>query len=184
LNLSHDKCGVFTKHHLQAEGDKPFKFKSLKEDIDELGARNSVKAAEQLEDSRSRPEGINVFDDVRKVLEMFSCTNVAIRQLRHAVKFTGVYSSQTKFMVNVYTTKSGRLNTKLKRKDGRISKVQNVVWDHPKPPPALLALIMEELVEWIKTAEAGKLSQTEIEAGPNDGNQMESLVERLADLNL
>lgn len=184
LNLSHDKCGVFTKHDLQAEGDRPFNFKFLKENIDELGATKSPKAAVQLADSRSRPDGINVFDEVRKVLEMFSCTNVAIRQFRHAVKFTGVYNSQTKFMFNVYTTKTGRLNTKLKKKDGRISKVQNVVWDHPNPPPALLALIVDKLVDWIKAAEAGGLSQSEIEAGPNDGNQMESLVARLADLNL
>jgi hypothetical protein len=184
LNLSHDESGVFTLQHLQAEGDKPFQFKSLKEDIDDLGARKSFKSAMQLWSSRYRPDGVNVFDEVRKALEIFSCTDVAIRQLRHALKFTGVYSRHTKFMLNVYTTKTGRLNTKMKRKNGMISKVQNVVWDYPKPPPVILALVIDEVVEWIKAAEGGQLSQTEIEAGPNHGDRMESLVARLANLNL
>jgi hypothetical protein len=184
LNLSHDKHGVFTKHHLQAEGDKPFQFKSLKEDIDALGARKSFKSAMQLWSSRYRPEGVNVFDEVRKALEMFSCTDVTIRQFRHALKFVGVYGRHTKFMVNVYTTKSGRLNTKMKRKNGIVSKVQNVVWDYPKPPPVILALVIDEVVEWIKAAEGGQLSLNEIEAGPNNGDRMESLVARLANLNL
>src|SRR5437762_13429060 len=41
LHISHDKNGVFTKHHFTGEADKTSQYKTLKEEIDKIGTKHS-----------------------------------------------------------------------------------------------------------------------------------------------
>jgi hypothetical protein len=175
LNLSHNKDGVFTKHHFQGEGDKPFHYMTLKEDIDKIGSSHSSKAAKQYAKRNSRPDDVNVFDEVRQVLETMGCVNVAVTYLRCGVKFVGEHH-RVKFVFIVYTKKDERLNT---RNEKRVS-----VWEKPESPPVDLKLKVDQVISWVKAGEAGRLTAAEIAAGPSRGNNLEDLVVGMMKLNL
>lgn len=180
LNLSHDKYGVFTKHHFQDEADKPFQYKTLKEDIDKIGVKYSSKAEKQRMSSTSQPEGVNVFHEVTKALHEMDCTEVELREIRHGVKFTGNFHG-IKFMFNVYNQKDGRLNTKPKK--GK--QPQNPFWDKPKPPPTALERKIDGVITWVKDAEAGRLSSSsEIAASPSGSEGINDLAIGMASLNV
>ena len=185
LNLSHDKNGVFTKNHFQDEANKPFQYKTLKEAVDEVGIKYSFKAKMQHLSSMSRPEGVNVVAEVRKALERANCKNVEYRQINYAAKFTGNYFG-IEFMCNVYTKRDGRLNTTLKKgKDGNNVATQNPVWDYPKVPPAALAREIARVIAWVKDAEAGLFTSSEIAEGPNGIiASVDSLGEKMMKLSL
>jgi hypothetical protein len=67
----------------------------------------------------------------------------------------------------VWTTKSGRLNVKAKKVKGVERERVNPVWDAPKAPPIPLKHKIDQVVEWVKAAEEGKLTRVQIAAGPS-----------------
>jgi hypothetical protein len=168
LNVSHDFNKKYTKHYFGGEADKPHKYKRLKEDIDQIGASHSKKAAIQHFSSVSRPDGVNIFAEIRKALETLNCaledphTTDGSSEIRHGKKFVGKFKG-TEFAFNVYTKKDGRLNTKK----------QSVTWDRPNIPPIELKGKIDEVVNWVKMVEAGHL---EIEAGPNVDDDVDNLI--------
>jgi len=154
LQLSHNKAGISTKSDLRADGAKPTCYKHLKEDIDKLASKHSLKASKQHEKSESRPRDINIIDEIRKALETSNCTDINHSHIGFAVKFSGKYRAE-KFMFNVYTKKSGKLNTG--KMDG--CDILNVVWDRPKlplVPPAGLNGPIDRAVRLVKDVEAGR----------------------------
>jgi len=161
LNLSHDKNGVFTKNHFQDEGDKPRQYKTLKEDIDRIGVKYSLKAGIQYMSGVARPDGLDVFYEVRKALDEMNCTEIEEREIRQAIKFTGYYDGIA-FMFNVYHKINGKLNTKPKGSNGRKKQPQNPVWDKPKPPPSALKMKIDDVISLVKKAEAGGSTESEI----------------------
>jgi hypothetical protein len=172
LNLSHNKAGVFTKHHFQGEGDKPLHYMTLKEDIDKVGIEHSSKARTQC---TCRSHNINVFDEVRRALEGMGCKNVSVKYLRCGLKFVGETFGGVKFRFIVYTTKEERVNT---RSGKRIS-----VWEEPVSPPVDLKLKIDQVLRWVRDIEAGRLSADEIDAETPSDNDMDDLVVGMANLN-
>ena len=180
LYISHNKYGVFTKQHLGGAADKPLQFKLLKAEIDRVAAAHSSRAADQLLSSLSRPD-VNVFNEIRNALERLECEELSAREMRHALKFTGTFNG-TPFMLNVYTMKDGRLKTR--NCDGVKEECVNPVWDRPQRPPARLKNAVEDVIRWIKAAEAGSLTSSEIEAGPNVSTELDSLTQGISNLSL
>ena len=166
LHLSHGKNGIFTKHHFTGEADRPFQYKSLKEEIDKIGVKHSFQAEMQHKNSTSRPE-VNVFHEIKKALHEMNCTQIEDRELRHGTKFTGYYHG-TLFKFNVYIRKDGRLNTTPKKKKGKLEEPRNPVWESPKDPPEVLKRKIAGIIDWIKDAEGGRLTESEIADGPKE----------------
>jgi hypothetical protein len=166
LNLSHDKTHVYTIHHFGGAADQPHKYKTLKQEIDRLSISYSPKASKRI--NNSRPVGVNIFDEIRRALERLNCTNVHERDLRHAMKFTGNYGN-IEFMFNVFhTAKDGNLQTK--KKHNKIP--ETIVWDRPKTGPPVLSQELQKVVLWVKRGEAGELTDAEIAAGLNGGDNL------------
>jgi hypothetical protein len=183
LYISHNQHGVYTKHHFGGEADKPSNFKRLKREIDLVGVQYSTKSAQQYQSSLSRPMGVNVFVEIHNLLERLDCTDLSEREMRHSLKFSGNYRG-TRFMLDVYTMKDGRLNTASKMRNGVEDECQNPVWDRPRVPPYELKRRVDQLIQWIKDAEAGNLTASEIAAGPNIDVGLDGLIEEMAFLNL
>jgi hypothetical protein len=111
-----------------------------------------LKASKQHEKSKSRPRDINIIDEIRKALETSNCTDINHGDIGFGVKISGKYRAE-KFMFNVYTTKSGKLNTG--KRNGR--DILNVVWDRPKLPLVPLAGLngpIDRAVKLVKDVEA------------------------------
>lgn len=176
LNVSHNATKQFTKTHFGGEADKPNKYRDLKKEIDQISASHSRKASLQQLSSVTRPDGVNVFDEVRKVLDSLDCTleNPLVSDIRHGTKFKGEFQG-TKFMFNVFTRKQGRLNT-----TGRLS----VTWDYPKIPPAELKCEIDKVIEWVKSAEEGVLTSEEIVAGPKVDDGLNDLTSEFSGFNI
>ena len=166
LEVSHDKNGVFTKHNFRGNGAKPFQFKTLKEDVDQVGERHSSKPANELSRPNSRPETVNVHNETLQVLELLNCTEVERQTLPYAVKYIGQYQGE-KFQFVLYTDKTGRLSTESKRGKGRAKpQRKNIVWN-PEPSCRTLSKVLDEMVKWVKDAEGGRLSDAQILEGPS-----------------
>jgi len=164
LNLSHNANGQFTKHNLDGAGDHPTKYLALKEEIHRLANMYSSKATKHI--TYSRPQNVDIFHEIRKALGRLDCTDVSQRDFRHAMKFTGKFGNLT-FMFNVYhTAKDGRLQTKKGKR--------TIVWDRPKETavPVLLKRELDNVVVWVKKAEAGGLTPAEIAVGLNGGHDL------------
>jgi hypothetical protein len=178
LHLSHDKNGVFTKHHFTGKADKTFQYKSLKEEIDEIGVKHSPQAKTQYESSISRPP-VYVFYEIKRALHDMNCAQIDDHELPYGMKFKGRYSD-TDFTFIVYIKKDGRLNTTPKKKTGKLEEPQNPVWESPKQPPAVLKHKIAEIINWVKEAEAGRLTKSEIAGGPT--GRIQDLETRMSDL--
>lgn len=165
LYVSHNKDGVFTKCELGAAADKPSKYVPLKATISTIAAKNSNKANLQHLEMMSRPD-VNVFKEIYNVLDTFNCENITYCEIRYGYKFLGVFNG-LRFEFNVWTTKSGRLNAKAKKVKGVERERVNPVWDAPKAPPIPLKHKIDQVLEWVKTVEEGKLTRTQIAAGPS-----------------
>lgn len=176
LYVSHDKDGVFTKCELGAAADKPSKYIPLKAAISIVAAKNSTKAKLQLLEYTSRPD-VSIFKEVSNALDLLKCENVTFCEIRYGYKFLGTYNG-VRFEFNVWTTKSGRLNAKPKKDKGVIRDRVNPVWDAPKAPPIPLKLRIDQVVEWVKTVEDGRLSRDQIAAGPSTSENLESDITR------
>jgi hypothetical protein len=172
LYVSHDKDGVFTKQELGAAADKPSKYVPLKAAISTVAAKNSTKAKIQHLELTSRPD-VSVSNEVRTVLETFKCENIAHSEIRYGHKFVGTFNG-VQFEFNVWTTKSGRLNAKAKKVRGVTRDRVNPVWDAPKAPPIPLKHKIDQVVEWVKTVEDGRLTEGQIAAGPSTFDELES----------
>jgi len=176
LYISHDKDGVFTKCELGAAADKPFKCIPLKAAISVVAAKNSTKAKLQHLEYTSRPD-VSVFKEVRNALDILKCENVTYREIRYGHKFLGTFNG-VRFEFNVWTTKSGRLNVKPKKVNGITRDRVNPVWDAPKAPPVPLKNEIDQVLEWVKSVENGRLTKNEIAAGPSTSEKLESDITR------
>jgi len=172
LYVSHDKDGVFTKCALGLAGDKPSKYVALKAAVSTVAAKNSTKAKLQHLEYTSRPD-VSVFKEVCNVLDTFKCENVTSYEFRYGYKFLGTFNG-ARFEFNVWTTKSGRINSKAKRVNGVTRDRVNPVWDAPKAPPIPLKHKIDQVVEWVKTAEDGRLTRSQIAYGPSTSDELES----------
>lgn len=167
LEVSHDKNGVFTKHNFRGNGAKPFQFKTLKEDTDQVGECHSSKLANQLSRPNSRPETVNVYSEILQVLELLSCTGVERQKnVQYGVKFSGQYEGE-RFQFVLYTDKTGRLSTKSRKRKGHAkTQRKNIVWES-EPGCRNLSKVLDEMVNWVKDAEGGRLSNAQIMEGPS-----------------
>ena len=114
LNISHNKNGIFTLPHFEGIADHPCQYKTLKEDVDAIAVKYSLKAETQHMSSTSRPEGVNVFFEIRNALHEMNCIQIEEGEIRHGKKFTGSYNGQ-RFMFNVYQ-KKGRATHRSRRR--------------------------------------------------------------------
>jgi hypothetical protein len=165
LYVSHNKDGVFTKCELGAAADKPSKYVPLKAAISTVAAKKSNKAKEQHIDMISRPD-VNVFKEIYNVLDTFKCENITYCEIRYGYKFLGLFNG-VRFEFNVWTMKSGRLNVKAKKVKGVERERVNPLWDVPKAPPIPLKHKIDQVVEWVKIVEEGKLTRSQITDGPS-----------------
>jgi len=155
LYLSYNKNGKFTASYLGGAGDKPFQFKSLKEEIDLIPVRHQGRSCIYA-------KGVNMVDEVRRELEEMNCMGVEMREIRHGIKFTGYYRDQA-FRFNVYTTQKGLINIEMKkRRDGRVEETKNPVWELPREVPNELIELktgIERVIAWVKGVQRGRSNQ-------------------------
>ena len=88
---------------------------------------------------------VNIFDEVLKRLEMIKCTEIETRVISYGMIFKGFYQ-EVRFEFNIYVNAQGHLNRKTR---------QNPVWHKPVIPPDMLKDVIDEVVQWVKSIEAG-----------------------------
>ena len=84
-------------------------------------------------------------------------------------------TTATLFKFIVYIQKDGRLKTTPKKKKGKLEEPQNPVWESPKEPPAVLKCKIAGIIDWVKDAEAGRLTESEIARGPTRSTTIQDL---------